>query len=289
MPIRTRNGMKGFVSNELLGGPSIASGFSDFPSSGHTPVGCKRNYVFETFNGPYTASLMHPAAGGAGGIAPTGAAGDVNAFSTRQNTFEYHILGAGQTILAPKIVATGYDVSLDQTDNDGLEITLGVEDSAASGVITAPPCSFTIGTSSAFFARLKFAIADVSGTDDCAFGFRKAAIYQANIDDYTDAATLNVISGNVTMETILNNAATTATDTTDNWLDTETHTLQVNVSAAGAVTYLLDGVAPTVTAAFTFDSGDVLIPFFYFLQATTSPGIITFKEFECGFQDPQNG
>ena len=50
---------------------------------------------------------------------------------------------------------------------------------------------------------MKFAIADVSDTDDCAFGFRKVEAYQANIDDYDEMAALNVISGDIKIETIL--------------------------------------------------------------------------------------
>jgi hypothetical protein len=51
------------------------------------------------------------------------------------------------------------------------------------------------------------------------------------------------------------------------------------------VTYLIDGVAPTTTAAFSFDSGEVVVPFFFFLQATTSPGIVELIEWISGLDD----
>ena len=209
------------------------------------------------------------------GTIVSGATGAVNNMAIAGTAFEYHIKGAGQTITTPVIAAGGLDVSLDQTDDEGLEIT--------QGITARNPTAFTVGTD-AFYAKCKFSIADVSGTDDCAFGFRKTAAYTAAIDDYTDFAVLNVISGDITIETALNNAATTTTDTTNNSADGETHTLEVWVTSAGVVTYKIDGAAPTTVAAFTFDSGDVVIPFFYFLHAADVAGAVLLQEWEAGLQ-----
>lgn len=229
-------------------------------------------YMHEMFLTPVVAGSKGVAALGA----PTGATGAENILlCSSGNYLEYHALGT-QTLLGPIWVDPGLNVACDLTDNDGLELSTGIG--------AGNPRQFVVGTDPAFFARCRFTIADVSGTDDCAFGFRKREAYQANIDDYDEMACLNVISGNITLETILNAAATTATDSTDNWADGETHTLEVKVNASGVVTYLIDDAAPTVTAAFTFDNGEVVIPFFYFLHATTSPGAITILEFECGYQ-----
>lgn len=286
MGIRTQNIELGAVADQILGGASNASTFGDYPTTPVTylPPSCKRTHIFEKFSSPIQCSLSHDAAGGATGMggAATGDAGDVNFLFTRFNAFEYHVLGT-QTITVPKWAATGLDIGMDQTDNDGVELTLGCEDNAASGTLTNA-FKFTCGTSDAFFVRAKFSIADVSGTDDCAVGFRKLEIYQANIDDYDEMACLNVISGAINIETIKNNGATTTTDTTDTWADAAIKTLQVNVGSNRAVTYLIDGVAPTTTAAFSFDSGEVLIPFFYFLHAADVAGAVVIEEFECGFQ-----
>lgn len=191
------------------------------------------------------------------GTAASGTAGEVNLVMVDDVALQIVPMGT-QTILAPTQHASGLNVAYDQTDNDGIEINCGST--------TRSPCAFTVGTD-AFFAELEFTITTVAGTDDCAFGFRINGAHAANIDDLTDMAVLNVISGDIKIETILNNAATTTTDTTDNWADGETHRLRVEVARSGAVTYLIDGDAPTVTAAFTFDSGDVVVPFFYMLQA----------------------
>lgn len=227
------------------------------------------DYIHEFFNTePLCVKKL-----GAG--AATGTAGDENLCMLNDSIFEYHILGT-QTIVAPSLGTYGLNISMDAADNDGAEFCLGIN-ARNRGV-------FTVGTSPAFFARMKFRITDVSDTDDCAFGFRKVEAYQANIDDYDEMAALNVISGNINIETILNGGATTTTDTTDDWADTATHELAVYVSAAGVVTYKIDGLPPSTTAAFTFDDAEVVVPFFYFLHAASSTAGIELIEFECGLQ-----
>lgn len=207
--------------------------------------------------------------------APTGATGDENIMSFPEGTLEWHVLGT-QTILAPVLAATGLDCGMDQTNNDGIEI--------CGGILAKNKLTFTVGTDPAFYAKMQFAIGDVSGTDDCAFGFRKVEAYQANLDDYDELACLNVISGDIKIETILNGGATTTTDTTNNWADLATHELEVRVSAAGVVTYKIDGITPATVAAFTFDDGEVVVPFFYFLNAADLADTLIIKHFECGPQ-----
>lgn len=207
--------------------------------------------------------------------APTGAAGDENIMMFPEGTLEWHVLGT-QTILAPHLVATGLQVDQDATANDGIEI--------CGGVLACNKTTFVVGTDPAFYAKMEFSIADVSGTDDCAFGFRKVEAYQANIDDYADMAALNVIAGNINIETIVGGAATVTTDTTEDWADTATHTLEVYVSAAGVVTYKIDGITPSTVAAYTFTSGLRVVPFFYFLNDTDLAGDVVLKHFECGPQ-----
>ena len=236
-----------------------------------TDTKCKAGYVYEDFKAPAIAVAD------LGGGAATGTAGDVNFLSVGgTHVFEY-VVKATQTILGPVRTSAGLNISQDQTDDDGVEYTLGI--------LSRGESVFTCGTSGAFSFSLKFSIVDVSGTDDCAVGFRKAEAYQANIDDYDEMAVLNAISGNITIETILNNGATTVTDTTNDWADGETHTLKVKVSAARAVTYLIDGVAPIVTAAFTFDSGEVVVPFFFFLHAADVAGAVTLIEWISGLDE----
>jgi hypothetical protein len=146
-----------------------------------------REHTMEKFtDNPVTAKI--------GGGAATGTAGDENVLLTAENAFEYHILGT-QTILAPSKSANGLNIAMDQAANDGVELS--------QGILARSKHAFVIGTSAPFFFRVKFKIGDVSGTDDCAIGFRKAEAYQAAIDNYAEMAALNVISGDIKIETIL--------------------------------------------------------------------------------------
>lgn len=222
----------------------------------------------------YDPCNLEPVSAAVGGGAATGTAGDENVMQLGPNSYEYSPKGT-QTILAPKLGAAGLDINMDQTDNDGIEIVPG-----SNSLISR--YAYTIGTDKSFEFRLSFSIADVSGTDDCAMGFRKVQAYEANLDDYTDMAALNVISGDINIETILNDGATSTTDTTDNWADGETHELKVRVLSSGRVLFFIDGVAPTTTASFTFDSGDVVVPFFFFLNASDVAGAVQWQELEVG-------
>ena len=217
---------------------------------------------------------IEPCSAKIGGGAATGAAGDENVLQSGAASYTYHILGT-QTILAPKLGAAGLDINMDQTDNDGVELVPGT-------ITSLSRYAFTVGTDATFEFRVKFSIADVSGTDDCAIGFRKAEAFQAAIDNYDEMAAMNVISGDIKIETILNGAATSTTDTTDNWADLATHELKVRVYKSGACQFFIDGAAPTATAQFTFDAGEVVIPFIYFLNTTDIAGAVQIQELEVG-------
>lgn len=225
-----------------------------------------RKYTFEDFkDNPVTAKV--------GGGAASGTAQTANSMVFGLNAFEYAALGT-QTITAPSKTAVGLDIGMDQTDNDGVEIT--------HGILTRGKHAYTVGTDGAFFFRVKFKIEDVSGSDQCGIGFRLNQAYQAAFASYTDKAFIGSVSGDIKLNTLLNNAGGVVTDTTQDWADGETHTLQVNVSAAGVVTYLIDDAAPTVTAAFTFDNGDVIEPFMWMINDSDVVGKVELIEWECG-------
>lgn len=213
------------------------------------------------------------------GAAPTGTTGAVNIMNTQGEFMEQFVMGAGQTIIAPRMSTSGLLVSLDLTDDEGAEYNWGARANAKH--------AYTIGTSAAFFLEWAFTAADVSGCDPVGIAFRKVEANNGTMESYTDFAFigLSVTDGpNIWIKTRLNSGAVTNTDTTDTWVDGATHTLRINVSASGVVTYLIDGVAPSVTAAFTFDAGDVVMPFFELLHGTTAPGAINWGRFRAGLQ-----
>jgi len=216
------------------------------------------------------------------GNAPTGGTGDENLMIMQEGVImEQHLLGAAQTIIAPRMDATGLLISLDLTNDEGAEYGFGILGNTKH--------AFTIGTSAAFFFKCKIKIADATGADPVYIGFRKIEDYQAAFTSYTDFALIGVEetqnSELITIADRLNTGAITYTNTTDAWTDGQTKTLTVNVSAAGVTTYLIDGVAPTATHAHTFDNGDVVVPCLYFLHGAAAPGAIHLIEMYCGYQD----
>jgi hypothetical protein len=212
----------------------------------------------------------------AGFTAPTGTDGDENIMTFPEGTLEYHMIGT-QTLLGGRLVATGLDFALDQTNDTGVEI--------CGGILASNKLAFTIGTTPAFYAKMTFSIGDVSGTDDCAFGFRLQEAYQATIDGYNDMAVINVQSGVINLQTIVGGGTAVTTDTTlTDWVGAATHELCVKVSAAGVVTYEFDGSAPTVVAAYTFTDAIVVTPFAYMINTTDFVDSWILQHFECGLQ-----
>ena len=252
-----------------------------FPIGSGSPVtyGNKRWYWDGALGG-------EPVFSGSVGGATTGTAGDRNAMILPNQTIfnaglalGWNVIGT-QTITAPTRSALGLEIGMDQTDNDGIEIT---------GPILGGGMNFTVGTDLAFGFKCTVKIADVSGADPFMIGFRKQASHAADWNDYTDGAWIGIngTAGDIKIATILNNAATTTTDTTDNAADATAVSFTVLVSAAGVVTYKINDAAPTVTAAFTFDSGDVLIPSIIFVHGTDVAGTVEISFIDIGLNGGQ--
>ena len=189
--------------------------------------------------------------------------------------FQSHNIGT-QTIINPTSVpGTGLLCGLDLTDTEGVEYS--------QGITSVSKHARTVGVDSGFFVRAKITMADVTGSAECAVGFRKAEAYNT-IAGYDELACISAQLGVININTALNAGAIVATDTTEtDWADGATHEITVIVDDFGVVSYLYDGAAPTVTAAFTFDTGEVVVPFFQVLHATTTPGATHLVEWECGY------
>jgi len=133
-----------------------------------------------------------------------------------------------------------------------------------------------------------FTVADASGCEPLLVGFRKSEANNATMVSYTDYASIGLDSvvsvDNIILSTELNSLGTTNTNTTDAFTDGQSHILSVLVSAAGVVTYLIDGSAPTATAAFTFDNADVVCPFIHFLNGSDVAGDVELEALKIGFQ-----
>jgi len=214
-----------------------------------------------------------------GGV-PVGETGEENVMMFPTASFFYHILGAGQTELGPVLRAGGFDISMDDVADEGIEITPNILGRAATG---GSRQAFIIDTD-AFYLKVKIYITDTDGTDDLCVGFRQVEAFQGAINDYTDYAVLKNQAGDIYIETALNDAGDATDDTTDDWADTTAVELGIFVDVTGAVTYTIDGVAPTATQAFTFDTGDVVVPFIFFLHHTNAAELTYLQSWECGLQ-----
>ena len=215
------------------------------------------------------------------GAAPTGATGAVNLMMLQGGEImEQFIIGGGQTIIAPRMSTTGLLTSLDLTATEGAEYNFGINANSKH--------AYTIGTSAAFYIELAVNAADVGGLDPLLVGFRKNDANNGTYTSYTDFASIGARATTATdvavISTDLNNAGEVYTNTTDAWTDGQTKTFKVLVSAAGVVTYTINGAAPTATAAFTFDAGDVVIPFIHHVFGATNPGAINWVSLKIGFQ-----
>lgn len=221
--------------------------------------------------------------------APGGTTGRANAVWTGRHTFQYYILGAGQTIVAPTLATDGgYDFGLDQTAAEGVEINFG-------SLKADHPRVFRLGSSSItgdddFYARLYFSVEDVSGVD-LWFGFRGGASIQGvqtALATYTDLFGLRVLgdsssaAGAITVAQNLNDATDiTETTLTDTLADGTAVEFEVQVRARKAYSFI-NGV-PKRETNFTFDAGDYLTSTAYILHTTDVAGQIKILGFECGF------
>lgn len=229
-----------------------------------------QKYWFDNFQ-------VNPITSAVGGGAATGVAGDNNVLYTAFGQYEWNVIGT-QTILAPKLDTYGLNLVQDNTAGDGIELCMG--QTALS------PLAFTIGQDAAFFLQAVFQVQDVSGADPLIIGFRKVAAFNATLSSYTDFVAIGIVgtAAKIQTETQLNTGGVVTTDSTQTATDGTAFQVKIMVSSTGVVTYQYNYATPTVVAAFTFDSGDVVIPFIRFTEAADITTQAATNYVECGFQ-----
>jgi len=215
------------------------------------------------------------------GAAPTGANGDINLMYMQDGCLMEQFIIGTQTIIAPRMTANGLNISLDQTDDEGQEISFGMRSNAKH--------VYTIGTSAAFFAEATIYVGDLSGCEPLLFGFRKVQANNADYTNYTDFYCLGLNNAtsatNVTVAGQINGAGITLQDTGDAWGgDGTAQTLKVLVSASGVCTAEVGGVAVSTPLAQTFDNGDEIAFFCHFLHDTDLAGEVGLQNLKIGFQ-----
>ena len=206
-----------------------------------------------------------------GALLPAEAAqGQELVFSCGSEDFELHnavVESTGTALYSfPSVSADGLEVVLDADVTDGITAY-----ELSNGIISSSKSAVVVGTDEDYEFEVSFKIDDVSDLEEIFVGFRKAEVYQADPDSYDEMCAFHigetggtVADGQINIATILNNAATSYTDTTEaDWADGEEKTVKVVVKQNGQCEFYLDGSLPAVSPSFSFDSGEVIVPFFY--------------------------
>lgn len=240
-----------------------------------------RKFVKDLFKGPIRVAAP-------GGGAATGTAGNINSLQTSNAWnigYETGFIGT-QTIVVPALTAAGLDVSYDNTSGDGVEILFGAPlDGTATGrlAFTSQAAPYR-----GFAAELTLTIEDVTGAA-FAFGFRKAQALNtiANYSDYAYLGTTEAQGVNLFYNTRLNTGTAVNVDTGYDLADATQFTVGVKVDASGKATFTYGAATqyPLGSATFTFDSGDVLVPFFRYENTTDVAGTVVLNELTIGYQD----
>lgn len=190
----------------------------------------------------------------------------------------FESLGAGQT-LDIAMAATGLDLTGDQADNEGFELQGGIL--GASGRPLYP------GTDPAFKACATITITDVSDTDDLHFGFRKPETVNATFTSYNTYYAIGIVASAATaaIQTSQQDDAggNTNTDTTLTWADTETKVLCVLASSAGVASVTVNGAVAT-GGTFTFDDGEPIEPFFWWIHAGAADCVPVISSWSVAYQ-----
>lgn len=242
----------------------------------------------------------------AGSVAPTAGAAQVDTMyipGSLGPAVEIYQTTA-QTALPYMVADKGLEIGGDQVNNESVEYVPG-------GNSANNPLGYTAGSDPGVFLRATLEIADVSGSDQLLVGFRKQEAYlvptsfiSGGDPDYNDFYGIG-FSGSAnpndvkTVNALNGDATANVADTGFDWADTEVHKLEVRIKGR-AVTCFINGVElggsvskdalgnaitaqPTTRpAAFSFDSGDFLIPFMFFRYDATTPGSIILRRLECG-------
>ena len=277
----------------LLGGGTSAFTATAALSSGQTLVGVTGGPpIAQMISGSQNTSVrifgaVPVASAKTGGVAAvTINTTNLWAFPQWGAYFEAYNTVALQAIV-PALSATAFKgLNLDSAtgaNSAAIEITEGISLSAKN--------LFTIGSTFPFYVQATFSAATLADVTDVIVGFRAASAYQATVfgaSGYTDYAFIGILGGGTPgefqIQTQVGSAGNVVTDTTQHATAATSFTVRVNVSGAGVVTYLINGVAPTVTAAYTFTSSLNVVPCIYYQAASGGHAEVDLIAYQCGLQ-----
>jgi len=265
----------------------------------------KKKFYYESFKSGAKPFLYTVSATGIPAVATTAAGQGVVHEMITGNGFPWQVFNTtDQAVLPFCTAAAGLDISCDLVDNEAVELVPG-------GNFANSQLAFVTGTDSNFYFWIKYKFTDVSGADQAILcGFRKqeafavpTSLLTTGDGIYTDFAGIGLSEEDgvdIKTMTDLNNAGSTVvTDTGFDLTDSEVFTLEVRVIGRVAKYYIngveignpvaFDGDGTAITsqatlsaAAFTFDSGDTLVPFIFFRHDDEVGNGCTIQEIEIG-------
>jgi len=223
-------------------------------------------------------------------------AGDINTIYVGGYPWQYFVNGAfaGQ---APQVIhnANGLALSIDAANDDGIEFapilaeTIALVAGVHDGSIAAPARTvngFTARTDD-MFLRVRMRVEDVSALDFLSLGFRRAnQLPQTTLGAYTDYFVMNLNNGTSETRSRLNSGTESVTVSTETVADAGTVIYEVRVNRAGVAQGLVNGALVAAgQSGFTFDSADLLIPFFLAQADGTDGGAVELSLWEQGTFD----
>ena len=227
----------------------------------------------------FSNTSVNPVISKLGGGAAAGASAETDIWTDARSIFEYYNI-VGNTNLGPTLDGSfGLNLATDATSTHGVEYNTG----------TTPQNNYTFlidtsgNTTPAFFLKGTFKMTTANGAL-VQIGFRKLAANNATLGNYTDFATLGIITGTFETQTQLSTGGVITTSTTQTGTDATAFEIAVKVDSMGNVTYELNGQPPTVTVPYQFQNNITVMPFLRIIQNATTTATVSSNYFECGFQ-----
>lgn len=234
----------------------------------------------------------------ASGSPATVGAGDINTLWSGGYGWQYFV-NADFAGAVPQVIhnATGLAFSVDATNNDGIEFapilaeTIALAAGVHDGSIAAPARTVNGFTarSEDMFVRVQLTLEDVSALDFVSLGFRLSQLPQTTLAGYTDYYVVNINNGALETRSKRNNGTESVTLSTETVADAGTLTVEVRVNRSGVAQALVRGaLIASGQAGFTFDSGDLLIPFLLIQADSGDGGAVELSLWESGTFDQRN-
>lgn len=194
----------------------------------------------------------------------------------------------------------GWTLPLDNTDADGVELTMGMAASSSAGAL-----SFTVGTDAAFFCRVKAVVTTLANIDVFGVGFRELGAYtdittpalMGSVYDEKYAISVDDNAGAVVSHLSVAGADTQTTATGTPIVTAQSFEFKVEVSAAGVCSAYIALDADTTplssssaadvllsaATSKTIADATVLVPYITCVATGAGAPAVVLQEWEVGY------